>query len=214
MALPRRCSKCKCYIAPQLLKCPQCRAPAPAVKNAAATKEERAAKIAKEEAKLPVIRRKKVKWKPSTFAIEAHRALEQEIKRKIGKAESARLRNALRSELRVVRATLKRGEQKGSFWRHEFQYELSGSVPVLISPKGRKYVIAEKDEPATLLMESRKHGLGMMRLVRFEQSAVYGRIQLEKKIAKQAMQKAVAKAKDKKTKAKAKDAEQDGDTLL
>lgn len=204
MAFPRRCSKCRCYVADQLPHCPRCnsKVPSRAAASGPTTKEERAAARAKAEAKLPVIRHKKVKWKPSERAVEAHKLMLEELKRKIARADTARVRNALRAELRLARATIQRGEQKGSFWRYEFRYELGGSVVVFISPKGRRYVTAGRDEPATLLMQNRLRGLPpMLRLVRFEQSEVYGRIQLETKIAKQEMAKAVAKAKAKKAKA-------------
>lgn len=209
--LPRRCTFCRCYVAPQLKRCPKCKKLAPAIIPAAQrTKEERAERNAREEAKLPVLSAAKIKWKPSAFSLDAHRGLEHEVTRKIHSADTPAMRNALRSELRAVRAVLRRGEQaNGSCWVREFQYELSGSVAVFISPKGRRYVIAEKDETADLLIKHRIAGMPMIRLARFEKSAVCNRIELEKKIAKQAMVKAVAKAK-----AKATDKKTKTDTLL
>lgn len=213
MALPRRCQQCKCYVAPHLLKCPRCGRAAPiAIPTALRVKDERAERNAREEAKLPKIMH--VKWKPSEFAVRQYQLLEKEILRRLDKADTARARNAIRSELRLTRKVIADGKKKGTYWRSEIAYELSGAVFIFISPKGRRYVRAEKDETASLLMRMRERGLPKyVRLVRFETSNVFGRIQLEKKIAKQAMQKAVSKAKESEKKQK-RIAGESVDTLL
>lgn len=217
MAFPRRCKKCRCYVADQLTKCPRCNTSAPTivVLTKAQQRDEKVARNAKAEEKLPRIHQKNIRWKPSAFSLAAHRDLEQEIRRRIERADTPRMRNAFRSELRAVQAVLRRGTQSGPCWHREFQYDHDGAVSVYVSPKGRRYVLAERDETASLIIENRKNAIvPRTRLVRYEHSNVFGRIKLEEKIAKQAHTKAVEKVKTKKAQQKAIDAATiDSDTL-
>lgn len=104
---PRRCKKCRCYIAPQLHRCPRCRKVAPPL-GVKPTKEDKHEARAKRDAKVPTVQSKNIHWVPSKFALDAHILMVDELRRKIDKADSAVMRNVHRSELRAVRATLAR----------------------------------------------------------------------------------------------------------
>lgn len=172
--LPRKCKSCRCYVAPQLDRCPRCnkRAPVLAVQTKP-TKEDRAAERAKRDAKLPVIRAIKIKWRPSEFAIRSHRNLLEECRRKMDKADTPRLRNTLRSELREIKRFLARAELDPKHsWTSEIFHAKHTSVSVFVSPKGRRYVMATRDGPADLLIQNRKkmRGIPFTRLLLFDRS--------------------------------------------
>lgn len=196
--LPRRCKKCRCYVAPQLKRCPRCNKVVPSNVVVKPTKEEKQAARVKLDDKLPTIHAKKMRWRPSDITLKSHHQLVDEVKRKIARADTARARNALRSELRVFQAVVKPIPHPEKCWTTETRYDHHGSIPVFISPKGRRYVLAEKDEAASLIIINRKRApFPRSRLVRFEQSEVFGRIKLAEKHAKQAAEKKAAKEKDK-----------------
>jgi hypothetical protein len=178
MALPRRCKKCQCYVAPQLTRCPRCRKLAPPALAGAKklTKEERkaeriATRIAR-DATVPVLRAKHMEWVPSAFAIQCAEQSIEEVKRRIGKTDSARLRNALRSELRLLKATLARAASvnKKRRWTYETFRGKHWSIFVAIGPKGQRYVTAGDDTPADLIVTGRKLLGRRARLQLFEKS--------------------------------------------
>lgn len=176
--LPRRCKKCSCYIAPHLDACPRCgkASPRPAIaaKVPKLTREEKTAQRAKLDAKVPVIRAAKIHWIPSAFSLDTQRLMIDELKRRIDKADSARLRNAIRSELRLVKAHLARADVPDGkhAWTTENLNTKIGCICIYISPKKRRYVLADRDDPADLLIEPRKklRSIGFVRLQRFEKS--------------------------------------------
>lgn len=157
--LPRRCKKCSCYIAPHLAACPRCGKASPIPKPVVPpTKEEKQAERDKRDAKVPVVHGMKMHWVPSKLSIQSQRAMVEELKRRIAKEESARARNAIRSELRLVRAHLARATVPDGkhAWTTEALYTKVGSFTVYISPKKHRYVLAERDDPADLIIETRK----------------------------------------------------------
>lgn len=172
--LPRRCKKCSCYIAPQLSACPRCgkKSPAP-VAAVKLTKEEKRAERKKLDAKVPVLHAKNIHWIPSAFSLRVQGDMLTELRRRIDKEESVRVRNAIRSELRLVKKHLARAEvPKGKHgWTTELLKTKIGTVSVFVSPKGHKYVLAERDDTPDLLIEPRKKvGLTPFRLQRLEKS--------------------------------------------
>lgn len=203
MALPRRCAKCRCYVADWLKFCPRCNAKAPPVIAAKLPAEERDEARAKADAKLPVILQKNMRWAPTAIALDSHRGLEREVLRKIHSADTPRHRNALRSELRLIRAVLNKKVDAKKRWSYEIMYDLEGSVMVFTSPKKRRYVIAERYEPASLIVKNRaRAGTPFTRLVRYEESNSFGRIKREEKLVKIAIEKATVKEKAKQAKVK------------
>ena len=175
--LPRRCKKCRCYIAPQFDRCPRCNLRAPPVLSAIAkpTKEERAAERVKRDEKLPVIHSKNIHWVPSKLSVRAWTDMVDELKRRLAKADTPRLRNSVRSEMRLndkmlARVVVPSGKNA---WTHELFHAKHACITVFISPKGHRYVLATRDGPADLLMISRKkhvRSIPYVRLVRFEKS--------------------------------------------
>lgn len=200
---PRRCKSCRCYIAPQLHRCPRCRKIAPAI-AAKPTAEDKSAARAKRDAKVPVIQSKNIHWVPSRFSLEAHANMAEEIKRRIAKTDSARMRNVLRSELRATKATLARANvpEGKRPWTSEIFHAKQACISIFISPKNHRYVLADKDGPADLVVEyprKRKYrGMPFIRLQRFEKS-VYARM---KKVEKQEEQIHKKRKKAKKDRAK------------
>lgn len=201
MALPRRCSKCRCYVADWLKSCPRCNTKAPPIIASKLPSEEREEAQAKADAKLPTIKQSAMLWAPSEFAVAAHRNLEREVLHKIKKADTPRMRNAFRSELRSIRAVLTKKVPRRKRWTYQVVYDSQGSVMVFTSPKKRKYVLAERWEPADLIVLNRaRTGFPTTRLVRYETSNVFGRVKREEKVVKQLAEKAVAKERAKQAK--------------
>lgn len=182
--LPRRCKKCRCYIAPQLQRCPRCNKLAPAMKTAP-TKEEKKDARAKRDAKVPTIHAKNIHWVPSAFSIAAHKSMAEELKRRLAKADTPRMRNTIRSEMRANSAHLARTKVPSGkkAWTTEIFHTKQQCISVFISPKNHRYVSAEKDGPADLIVINRKkHARGMpfSRLQRFEKSR-YARMKKQEK---------------------------------
>lgn len=183
--LPRRCKSCRCYIAPQLDRCPRCRKRAPAVPTKP-TKEEKVQARVKRDAKVPTIHAKNMHWIPSAFSMRAHTDKIGELRRRLERAESPALRNVIRNELRLAKATLARASvpsgKKG--WTSEIFHAKQSSISVFISPKKHRYVLADKDGPADLIIipraAHRKSGTTTMRLVRFERSGYAKMVKKEK----------------------------------
>lgn len=173
--LPRRCKKCRCYVAPHLKSCPRCGTVAPSVVGKP-TKEERKEARAKQDNKVTVIQGKNIHWIPSELSLKLHRDKLDELGRLLERADSARGRNTIRSEIRITKAHLARKTvppgKKG--WTTETLYGKHSYVIIFISPKKHRYVSADKDRPADLLIEPAKknRSLGLMRLQRFEKSAL------------------------------------------
>lgn len=183
--LPRRCKnpKCRCYIAPQLSRCPRCNKVAPAMK-AAPTKEEKKDARAKRDAKVSTIHAKHIHWVPSAFAIAAHKSMVEELKRRLDKADTPRLRNTVRSEMRLVKQFLDRCNVPSGKkpWTTEIYHTKQQCISIYISPKKHRYVTADKDAPADLIIINRKKHRGMpfSRLQRFEKSR-YARMKKQEK---------------------------------
>jgi hypothetical protein len=171
--LPRRCKKCRCFVAPQLHRCPRCKKRAPPLVQPKLSKEDKQAARAKRDAKVPVIRAKHMHWIPSKFSLNAHKQLVIELQRRLDKATSPRLRNVVRSELRAAKAVLARhtAPEGKKAWTWEIYHTKQMCVSVFVSPKGHRYVVAEKDGAADLIIENRKHAaFPFSRLERFEKS--------------------------------------------
>lgn len=188
MALPRRCKKCRCYVAPQLDRCPRCnlKAPPMVVAVAKATREERAAERAKRDEKLPIVHAKNIHWAPSAFALRTHEEMVPELQRRLDKADTPALRNTIRSELRAVKATLARKTAPSGkhMWTTEIFHAKHACIVIYISPKKHRYVSATRDGPADLLVVNRKkhaRSLPYSRLVRFERSPYARMAKQEKK---------------------------------
>lgn len=182
--LPRRCKSCRCYIAPQLHRCPRCRATAPAIPTKP-TKEERKEARVKRDAKVPVIHAKNIHWVPSVFSLRAHTNMVEELRRRLDKETSPALRNTIRSEMRATKATLARATVPSGkkAWTSEIFHAKQSCISIFIAPSKHRYVLADKDGAADLLVMSRKkHAKGMpfMRLVRFEKSP-YARMMKKEK---------------------------------
>lgn len=177
MAFPRRCKKCRCYIAPQLDHCPKCGKKAPAV-AAKPTKEDKDAAKARRDEKVPIVLGKHIHWVPSRFALEANERMVDELRRQIDKAETARMRNVLRSHLRSVRATLARAQvpEGKKPWTSEIYHTKQRCVSIFISPKGKRYVSAGRDGEADLIIQNPKRrkylGMPFCRLQLFDKSPV------------------------------------------
>ena len=114
-------------------------------------------------------------WKPSAYSLTAHQHQLTELKRQLGKAETARARNTLRSEIRLVKAHLDRAHAPDGkkVWTSEYLNTKVGYITIFISPKKHRYVTAGRDDPADLIIESRKkhRGIPFIRLRRFEKSS-------------------------------------------
>jgi hypothetical protein len=172
--LPRRCKHCRCYVAPQLTRCPRCGKVSPSNVVVKPTKEEKLAARKKQDAKVPILRAKHMHWIPSVFSLKAHRSKLEELNRLLERADSARGRNAIRSEIRITKAHLARKAVPSGkkAWTTESLYVKHSYVTVYISPKKHRYVLADRDTPADLLIEPTKKNasLGMIRLQRLEKS--------------------------------------------
>lgn len=198
MPLPRRCKKCRCYVAPQLKRCPRCGKLAPSLIVMKPTKEERAEAREKRDAKVPTIQAKNIHWVPSRFALNMHRAMVDELKRRLDKADSARSRNAIRSEMRATKAQLARADVPSDkkAWTTMLFHAKQSSITIFISPKQHRYVLAGRDDPADLLIETRKKhraSIPYLRLRRFKKSP-YARM-LKKERQEEAVHRKRKKAK-------------------
>lgn len=173
--LPRRCKKCRCYVAPHLKSCPRCGTLAPDVASKP-TKEERAVARAALDTKVPTIQGSNIHWVPSEFSLRIHRDNLKELDKKLDKAETPRARNAIRSEIRATKAHLARKDVPAGKkpWTTERIVARDSFVVVFVSPKSHKYVLAERDGPADLLIvpAKKKHRLTTptLRLQRLEKS--------------------------------------------
>lgn len=170
--LPRKCKKCKCYVAPQLQRCPRCNTKAPAMKTAP-TKEEKQDERAKRDTKVPLLHAKNIHWVPSAFSVQAQTALLNEQERRLAKADTARLRNTIRSEIRATKAHLAKAKVPSGKkpWTTEIFHTKQMCVSVFISPKKHRYVLAERDGPADLIVQNKKRAaVPFTRLQRFEKS--------------------------------------------
>lgn len=173
--LPRRCKKCRCYVAPQLHRCPRCKKVAPEIAPPP-TKEDKQAAREQRDAKVPVAHSANIYWKPSALAIEANTKMVAELGRRLAKADTARLRNTIRSELREVKRQLARATPpKGKkVWTTEFVHFKNFCCTVFISPSKKRYVMAERDAPADLIIERPKQrryrGMRTSRLQLLEKS--------------------------------------------
>lgn len=170
MALPRRCTKCACYIAPQLARCPRCKTRAPVLKIAP-TKEDRAKQRAALDDDVPHIKRTKIRWAPSVRAVERHQQTLTNLKRQLARAETPRARNALRSEMRACNAVIAKNATRKGAWVSEFFRTKRFVIPMFISPKGNRYVSAPSDIRPDLVVQTRRGAaFPFVRLQRFEKS--------------------------------------------
>lgn len=174
--LPRRCKKCRCYVAPQLRKCPRCGTVAPAlVVVTKPTKEELRDARAKRDTKVSVLHAKNIHWVPSAFSLRAWTSMVEELKRRFDKAETPRLRNTIRSEMRLNNAMLARAKVPSGKkpWTSEIYHTKQQCICIFVSARKHRYVMADKDEVADLIIIPRRgHAKGMppIRLKRFEKS--------------------------------------------
>lgn len=173
--LPLRCVKCSCYIAPHLTACPRCGKSSPKQKAyVKPTKEEKQAERVKRDAKAPVIQAKHIHWKPSEYSLRAQTALLEELKRRLAKEDTARGRNTVRSEIRLVKAHLARAHAPAGkkVWTTDNVRTKFGTVVVFISPKKNRYILADRDDAAHLIIQSRKPktGIPFVRLAKYETS--------------------------------------------
>jgi hypothetical protein len=182
--LPRRCKKCRCYVAPQLTRCPRCATRAAPLESPKLTREDKQSARAKRDAKVPVVHAKHIHWIPSAFSLRAHEAMIDELNRRLDKADTPRLRNTVRSELRTVRAVLARATVPSGKkpWTTETFHTKQTCVQVFVSPKKHRYVLADRDGPADLIIANRKNRKTMpfSRLQRFEHSRFARMKKLEK----------------------------------
>lgn len=169
--LPRRCKSCRCYVAPQLERCPRCRKKAPAI-AAKPTKEDRKAARAQRDEKVATLHAKHIHWIPSALTVKTHTDKLEELQQKLERADTAIKRNVIRSEIRLVKAILARATvpdgKKG--WTSEIFRSRTRCVPVFVSSKGHRYVAADKDETADLIIIPRRKKDRPNRLKRFEKS--------------------------------------------
>lgn len=174
--LPRRCKKCRCYVAPHLKKCPRCGTVAPTNVVVKPTKEEKVAARAKLDSKVTTIQGANIHWIPSAVSLRVHQDKLKELGRLLDKAETPRARNTIRSEIRSTKALLARKDVPSGkkAWTTEHLIGPKSYVVVFVSPKGHKYVLAERDTLADLLIvpAKKKHRrtTPVLRLQRLEKS--------------------------------------------
>lgn len=172
---PRKCKKCRCYVAPHLTHCPRCGKRAQSNVVTKPTKEEKAEARAVADEKVPTIQGKHIHWIPSKVSITLHEAKLTELRKLFEKAQTPRERNTLRSEIRLTKQHLERQHvplgKKG--WTTEIEPGRTSMVTVFISPKHR-YVLAERDQPCDLRIIPAKKKVRrttpVLRLVRYESS--------------------------------------------
>lgn len=174
--LPRRCKKCRCYVAPHLSACPRCGTKCPSIVVTKPTKEEQRAARAALDAKVPTIQGKHIHWIPSEFSVRAYQSKLKDLERMLARAETPRARNTFRSEIRAAKVLLARRTvpdgKKG--WTTDHVKARHAYIVVFISPKKHRYVLAERDRPADLLivpaLKKNRLGVPVLRLERFEKS--------------------------------------------
>jgi hypothetical protein len=140
------------------------------------TKEERQEARTVMDAKVTTIHGKKIHWIPSALSIRIHEQKLKELGDLLQKGKTASERNTVRSEIRSTKEHLSRktvpSGKKG--WTTERIATKHAYVVVFISPKHHRYVLAERDHPADLLIIPAKKrsrvGMAVMRLQRFEKS--------------------------------------------
>src|SRR5436190_5814676 len=173
---PRRCKKCRCYVAPHLTACPRCGKRAESIVVTKPTKEQKAKEWAQRDAKVPLIQGKQIHWIPSAVSLRMHEAKLIELRKLFDKAKTPRDRNTLRSEIRVTKQHLERKHvpsgKKG--WTTELEPGRTGMVVVFVSPKHR-YVLAERDRKCDLRIVPAKKRVRRttpeVRLEKYESSA-------------------------------------------
>lgn len=175
MAFPRRCKHCRCFTAPHLKRCPRCDKVVPSNVVIKLTKEEKQAERVKLDADVPVIHRKNMQWVPSALSIRCHQQLLDEVRDKLKRADTAHERNVLRSEIRCIKTTLnKTASDAKRRWTTELFRAKHASIHVFISPKGKRYVGAESDRPADLIIKNGpKASTPLSRLQLFEKSPYF-----------------------------------------
>lgn len=194
MALPRRCKRCRCYVAPQLTRCPRCHKLAPPIIADQLSKADRAAERAKRDQKVPVILQKKMRWAPSATAIAAHEVLLAEAQRKLEKADTPRMRNTLRSEIRCIKQFLAKRSTGNNCWTTELVHFKHHNAIIYLSPKGKRYVLTGKDGPADLIIQYRKRvGIPFSRLQLFEKSPYARMKRAEEQVEKEHTKRKTAK---------------------
>lgn len=95
------------------------------------------------------------------------------MRRQLEHASTPSQRNALRSHIRLLKATLARAQNgtRANRWTHEIFHGKYNSIAVFISPKQHRYVLAPKDGAADLIIKNRRStGIEFTRLQRFEKS--------------------------------------------
>lgn len=174
--LPRRCKKCRCYVAPHLKACPRCGTVAPSNVVAKPTKEEKVAARAALDEKITVIQGSNIHWVPSEFSLRIHQDKLKEFDKLLDKAKTPKARNTIRSEIRATKEHLARKHVPSGkkAWTSDKIATRHAYVTIFISPKGHKYVLAERDGPADLLIvpAKKKHrrATPVLRLQRLEKS--------------------------------------------
>jgi hypothetical protein len=197
---PRRCKKCRCYIAPQLARCPRCGTEAPPLATKP-TKEDRQKQRATMDDDVPVLRGKRIHWVPSDFALQLHGEKLRYYRAQLEKAETASERNTARAHIRSNKEFLARKEvpdgKEG--WTTQRFATKHGSVVVFVDPKGRRYVIAGKDDKADLIVvpADKRHRRGMpaIRLQQLESSPHWRAYQKQEREDKTHEKRATAKKK-------------------
>lgn len=129
------------------------------------------------DAKVSTIHGKTIHWIPSALSIRIHQQKLKELGELLEKGKSAAARNTIRSEIRATKEHLARqtvpSGKKG--WTTESVPGRHSFVVVFVSPKEHRYVLAERDRPADLLIipakKRHRRGMEVMRLQRFEKSA-------------------------------------------
>jgi hypothetical protein len=165
---------------------------------------------AKEDDGKPHIFAKNMVWRPSKFSLKEHTNKVEELRTLIERAETAKARNAFRSELRLAKAHLARGASSNGkkVWSSETLHTKYHSVPVFIGPTGKRYISAPDDESADLIIINRKKNRGMefSRLQRFEGSSIQRQVEQyaedDKKDAKRSKAKKERREKKRKLKKK------------
>lgn len=183
MALPRRCKNCKCFAAPWLKNCPRCDKPVPlAIIHTVPTKEEKQAARDKLDEGVPMLHAKNMQWLPSKFALASHTQLLDEAKRKLERAETPSERNAVRAEIRMAKQVLNKTADPKYAWTTEIFHAKQASIPIFISPKGRRYVSAPPDAKADLIIKNKKGAANpISRLELFDHSPYFKMVKAEAK---------------------------------
>lgn len=138
------------------------------------TKEEKKLERAQLDADVPVIHQKNMQWVPSQLTIDSHKVLLEEAQRKMAKAETAHERNVFRSEIRCIKLTLNRTASAKFRWTTELFHAKTKTISIFISPKGKRYVSADTDAKADLIVKNKKSsGSLTSRLQLFDKSPYF-----------------------------------------